>query len=104
MFSRIFGSKSDIISPEPSPQATQFLIIFDTQAGRIVEQRQFGDPEEAMRVFGDCERRHASEDSLQVLLFTADSLETVKSTHPHYFKGPGPNTDPFGLKPVATAH
>jgi hypothetical protein len=103
MSSRIFGSGSAGTSSEPRRPATQFLIIFDTQEGRIVEQQQFDDAEEAMRVFGDCERRHATEDNLQVLLFTADSLETVKSTHPHYFKGPGPNTDPFGLKPVATA-
>jgi hypothetical protein len=102
-FSRIFGGKYAATSTETHTEATQFLIVFDTQQGRIIEQRDFDDPQEAMEIFGDCERRHAADRDLQVLLFTADSLETVKSTHPHYFKGPGPSTDPFGLQPV-TAH
>jgi hypothetical protein len=83
--------------------ATQFLIIFDTQEGKIIEQKLFVDPDEAMSIFGETERLHEREGNLQVLLFTADSLDTVKSTHPHYFSEPGPHTDPFGLKPAGAA-
>jgi hypothetical protein len=101
--SKIFGRKSVGTSDETQYPATQFLIVFDTQQGRIVEQRVYVDSEEAMHVFGELEHQHVRDHNLQVLLFTADSLETVKSTHPHYFSEPG-RTDPFGLKPIATAH
>jgi hypothetical protein len=101
--SKVFGRRSAVTSRE-APVPRQFLIVFDTQRGRIVEQRLFVDPDEAMAAFSEIERRHAQESQLQVLLFTADSLSAVKSTHPHYFSESGPSTDPFGVKPVATAH
>jgi len=101
--SRIFGGKSARTSRD-EPQRQQFLIVFDTRSGRIVDERLFVEADEAMRIFGEIERKHARDDHLQVLLFTADSIETVKSTHPHYFSESGPSTDPFGAKPIATAH
>jgi hypothetical protein len=103
MILRIFGGKSASTSAEAISSVQQFLIVFDTKAGKIVEQRLFVDPDEAMSIFGETERRHAREGNLQVLLFTADSLDTVKSTHPHYFSESGPHTDPFGLKPAEAA-
>ena len=101
--SRIFGGRSADTSREES-RPRQFLIVFDTTAGRIVEETSFAESDDAMAVFSETERKHAQDQHLQVLLFTADSLESVKSTHPHYFSGAGPNTDPFGVKPIATAH
>ncbi len=103
MISRIFGGKSASTSAEAIGAAKQFLIVFDTKAGKIVEQRLFADSDEAMSIFGEIERQHSREENLQVLLFTADSLDTVKSTHPHYFSEPGPPTDPFGLNPAGAA-
>jgi hypothetical protein len=102
--SKIFGGKSAATSADTTTLAKQFLIVFDTRQGRIVEQKLFVDSNEAMRVFGNMEQRHVGEENLQVLLFTADSLDTVKSTHPHYFSEPGPRADPFGLGPVAATH
>jgi hypothetical protein len=37
-----------------------------------------------MSAFAAAERQNP--DPLQVLLFSADSIETVQSTHPHYFQ------------------
>jgi hypothetical protein len=80
-------------------------VIFDAKHGTLVSERRIVDPDQAMNAFAEAEREHSAKPHLQVVMFSADSIETVHGTHPHYFKGSaGPSTDPFGYKPVATAH
>jgi hypothetical protein len=108
VISRIFGERSartsriDALEREPT---SYFLVVFDAKRGVLVSQEQIFEPRAAMDAFAEAERSHKDERDLQVVMFTADSIETVHATHPHYFRGPtAPSTDPFGLKPVATAH
>jgi hypothetical protein len=85
--------------------SSYFLVIFDTKRGMLVSETRIVDSAEAMNAFAEAERQHRATPDLQVVMFSADSIETVHGTHPHYFKGTaGPTTDPFGYKPVAAAH
>jgi hypothetical protein len=106
--SRIFGAKSARISPaerSESGASSYFLVIFDAKHGTLVSERRIVDSGDAMSAFAEAERQYRGKPELQVVMFSADSIETVHGTHPHYFKGPaGPSTDPFGYKPVATVH
>jgi hypothetical protein len=76
-------------------------VLFDAKHGRLLAQRQITDPAIAMLAFNEAEERHSDGTGMQVLMFSADSIETVHATHPRYFREPGPDTDPFGLEPVA---
>jgi hypothetical protein len=79
-----------------------FLLIYDAQNEQLVEQFEFDDAAMAEDVFVDTERRYR-DSSLQVVLFGSDSIETVKSTHPHYFAaraGASRNGDTFDFPPV----
>ena len=75
----------------PDPPASEFgghlwyfLLVYDAREGELISQEQFLDVSEAMGAFAEAEWNHR--DPYQVLLFSADSIETVRATHPHYFR------------------
>lgn len=63
-----------------------FLVIFDASRGELVETVEFVDRDEADRAFAQAEAKNRHEGGYQVVMFTARSIENVKSTHPHYFR------------------
>jgi hypothetical protein len=52
------------------------------------DAQRFEDSDEAMRVFGRTEREYQDAENVIVVMFTAPSLEAIRSTHPHYFGRP----------------
>jgi hypothetical protein len=56
----------------------------ESEPAPLISQEQYHDVSEAMSAFAQAEWEHR--DPFQVLLFSADSIETVQSTHPHYFR------------------
>lgn len=62
-----------------------FLITYDAAKGRLESYEEYVHADTAMRDFAALEAEHRDAQDLQVVLLTADSLETLKSTHPHYF-------------------
>lgn len=61
-----------------------FLIVFDPKAEELLRLTEFTDADEAAAA------RRATEDefqntAIQVVMFAARSLDSVKKTHPHYF-------------------
>jgi hypothetical protein len=71
-----------------------YLIVYRPSSEELIETKEFVDEEAAQRAYVAAERANR-EDALRVLLFAADSLETVKQTHPHYFAAAGRETAPF---------
>lgn len=62
-----------------------FLLIYDVPA-RSVEVEPFeGNVEAALDRYAVLEAEHRDEEAVEVVLVGADSLETVKRTHGHYF-------------------
>jgi hypothetical protein len=74
--------------------------VYDAKEGRLISQDTFHDVSEAMGAFAKSEWEYR--DPFQVLLFSADSIETVRSTHPHYFTedDEGYWTDSLGVPPI----
>ncbi len=64
-----------------------FLLVYSYAEGRLVEQREFHDGEEATAAYTAAERMHAGQsDAFEIVLVGADSIETVMKTHGHYFR------------------
>lgn len=57
----------------------------DTALVRLTSCDEYLHADDAMRDLASQEAEHPAEEDLQVVSLTADSLETLKSTHRHYF-------------------
>lgn len=66
-----------------------FLLVFDHNAGRLTDVREFGtDTKGAMAEYSRLEREHLSgSDGIEIVLIGSDSLATVRLTHANYFDG-----------------
>lgn len=72
-----------------------FLLGYDPAAGDLMFCQEFAEQDEAVAAYADAEKHHRG-DLVRVLLFSADSLDAVKRTHPHYFEeAQDGNTAPF---------
>jgi len=63
-----------------------FLLVCSYRQGRLVEQTEFTDLAEATVAYEAAERRCPSEE-YETVLVGADSIDTVRQTHGHYFRG-----------------
>lgn len=62
-----------------------FLLIYNLST-RAVDVEEWGsDDVGAASAYTDCEQRFQDSEDVEVVLVGADSLETVKLTHSHYF-------------------
>jgi hypothetical protein len=79
-----------------------FLIVYDAVAERLVTLEEFESADDAEAALTTAEDEHAA-GGCQVLLFGARSLETVKVTHPHYFRenGGGDTVELLAPSPAA---
>lgn len=65
-----------------------FLLVFDHDAGRLIESISFGeDGESAVSAYAAKEREYEGRPRIEIVLIGSDSLETVKLTHANYFDG-----------------
>jgi hypothetical protein len=65
-----------------------FLLVFDHDAGRLVEQEDFGeDGVAAVTAYAAKEREYGGRGAFEIVLVGSDSIETVKLTHANYFDG-----------------
>ncbi len=64
-----------------------FLVIYDPATGEA-EVRPFGtDYDAAQAAYAEAEQESGIETTLDIVLLSADSLETIKQTHSSYFNG-----------------
>jgi hypothetical protein len=64
-----------------------FLVAYDPATGKT-RVRSFGtDYDAAQAAYAEAERANADDERLDVVLLSADSLETIKQTHSSYFSG-----------------
>lgn len=62
-----------------------FLLVYDLNIGQLVEQLEFTDAEEAAASYAEMEEKHRGNGDLEIVLVGADSIDTIKVTHGHYF-------------------
>lgn len=66
-----------------------FLIVFDREAGRLIEVVEFGTDEgRALDEYVSRERETLKDRRMEIVLIGSDSLDTVKITHANYFEDP----------------
>jgi hypothetical protein len=63
-----------------------FLIKYDVKAGHADVQRFGEDYEAAMNAYEELEQEARESSDVDVVLLSADSLETIKRTHSSYFE------------------
>ena len=74
---------------DPQERLVHYLVVFDHEAQRAAEEvREFDDPGQAAAAYEAAERRFVDRADIEVVLIGSDSLETVKLTHPNYFRKP----------------
>ncbi|HET8954711.1 MAG TPA: hypothetical protein VFN18_03525 [Solirubrobacterales bacterium] len=66
-----------------------FLLVYDLNAQRLIAQEQFEDGAEAARAYAEHERKFQGREDLEIVLVGADSIETIRQTHAHYFDSVG---------------
>jgi hypothetical protein len=94
VLSRSSESASDTISGHETGDLVYFLIIYDTATEDIVALKEFSRASDAEAAYFAAEREYR-DDQLQVVLFGADSIDSVRATHPHYFREEGGETIEF---------
>lgn len=63
-----------------------FLITFDPATGETKVQRFGTDYKTAQTAYNEAEQANGLESRLDVVLISADSLETIEQTHSSYFR------------------
>jgi hypothetical protein len=96
MLSQTFARRSSHISnaDRQANDLRHFLIVYDARAQKLIDCVDFDQLNTAERAYAEAEEDHRGTD-VQVVLFSADSIETIKRTHPHYFGGRAAVGAPF---------
>lgn len=71
-----------------------FLLVYDRQQGKLVVQRPYTDPHEAVQAYEAMEKQHRDDRHMEIVLVGADSLETIMLTHGNYFDAV-PSASPY---------
>lgn len=66
-------------------ETTYFLLTFDRKRGKLLGKRRFEDQDAASAAYAKAERSHRRDDGVEVVLVGADSEQTLRHTHGHYF-------------------
>jgi hypothetical protein len=68
-----------------------YLLIFDHNDERLIDTREFSKDEcvEATDAYQEAEARYRDDRNIEIVLIGADSLDTIKRTHGHYFGSRG---------------
>lgn len=64
-----------------------FILVYNHTLDEPCEPRQFGtDATAAISAYLDLEREYRHSKEYEIVLIGSDSLETVRKTHPNYFR------------------
>ncbi|MGA8803734.1 MAG: hypothetical protein WB462_10240 [Solirubrobacterales bacterium] len=63
-----------------------FLLIYNTKTQKLLDAKDLGTSEDdAAQTYSEYEERYRDHNDVEIVLVGADSLETIKTTHSHYF-------------------
>jgi hypothetical protein len=69
-------------------ESSYFLLVYNKSSGELEIEEFAADADRAAAEYGQRERRFRDRSEIEVVLVGADSLDTVKKTHSHYFRRP----------------
>jgi len=64
-----------------------FLLVFNRTSGELISIDSFEEQDLATSALSVSERSHEGDEQIEVVLISADSIDTLKKTHGHYFSG-----------------
>jgi hypothetical protein len=64
-----------------------FLLVYDRDAGKLLEMKRFADRKRAMEERFRAEARFGNRREIEIVALTADSEEELMRTHGRYFLG-----------------
>lgn len=70
-----------------------FLVVYDPDSGETTVEDFGTDYDAAQAAYAQAEQASGFETKLDIVLLSADSLETIKQTHSSYFSGKGSNLE-----------
>lgn len=70
-------------------QIKHFLVKLEVSSGEVQVESFGTDYEGALRAYADEEQVGLCNSDLDIVLLSADSLDTIKQTHSSYFNGTG---------------
>lgn len=70
-----------------------FLLVYDRQQQKLVFEKSYADPAEALHAYETMEEKHHYERHMEIVLVGADSIETIMLTHGNYWAAE-PDADP----------
>jgi hypothetical protein len=63
-----------------------YLLIYDHSEQRLLDALELGtNVEDAARTYADYEQTYRDRQGIEIVLVGADSLDTIRRTHAHYF-------------------
>jgi hypothetical protein len=63
-----------------------FILIYDHKQQRLVDQLEFGSHgRAAAEKYAEIEQEYSDRKGIEIVLVGADSIDTIKQTHSHYF-------------------
>ncbi len=62
-----------------------FILIYDIPRRDVQIEEFGGDVDAASEAYSGLEERYRGSDDIEVVMVGADSLDTIKKTHSHYF-------------------
>lgn len=68
-------------------EINHFLVSYDLSTGKTKVESFGTDYDAAQAAYAEAEQANADDEKLDIVLLSADSLETVKQTHSSYFDG-----------------
>ncbi|MEU9400576.1 hypothetical protein [Streptomyces sp. NPDC048242] len=66
-------------------ETTYFLLTYDRRHGKLLGNRRFKDEAQASAVYAATEAHFRGNEAVEVVLVGADSEQTLRHTHGHYF-------------------
>ena len=67
----------------------QFLLVYEVASGVVDIQDLGEDPEAAAARYAEVEEELRGKRGYEIVLIGADSIETIRTTHAHYFESEG---------------
>ncbi|PAM97541.1 hypothetical protein CJI59_33910 [Streptomyces sp. Alain-F2R5] len=73
-------------------ETTYFLLTYDRRRSKLLNSQRFSDETQASAAYAETEKRYRGNETVEVVLVGADSEQTLRHTHGHYFSKPTKNS------------
>ncbi len=70
----------------PEIDINHFLVLYDISAGRANVKKFMTDYDGAMEAYAEAEEEFRNDENFDIVLLSADSIETIMRTHSSYFE------------------